>query len=51
MPAMVVTLAVFHEPMLALKAVACLNMYVMVVTRAVFHEPMFWFKAVAIWNM
>ena len=42
---MVVTLAVFHEPMLPLKAVAPMNMYCMVVTLAVFHAPMSWLKA------
>jgi hypothetical protein len=47
----VVTLAVFHEPMLALKAVALANMFHMVVTRVVFHEPMFALKAVAHANM
>jgi hypothetical protein len=47
MLAMVDTLAVFHEPMLALKAVALLNADDMVVALAVFQLERFTLKAAA----
>ena len=40
MPTMVVTCAVFHDPMSWLKAAAFLNMNSMYVTCPVFHDPM-----------
>jgi hypothetical protein len=42
---------VFHEPMLALKAVALRNMLDIFVARAVFHEPMLALKVVALRSM
>ena len=41
MPFIVVTAAVFHEPMLWLNADAPLNMLYIVVVEPVFHEPMY----------
>jgi len=48
---MLVTCAVFHEPMSWLNATALTNMPTMFVTCEVFHDPMSWLKALASENM